>query len=159
MHETKQQSLIWKSKCNKDKALKLINSKFDCKKTFFYVDSECMKTVSDLFECFSKSMDFPDYYGHNTGAFMECVTDMSWLISDSYFVIIESAEKLLSNEPYEIEWFLKKCSDISEEWSKPIQLGEAWDRPGKPFGFLFLFSDNSFANNVSFKNIHFLEGD
>ena len=145
---------VWKSSLPKQELITRLNNKFKkCKGGIFPLNGSLMKTCPEIFKVFQQELKFPSYFGNNTSAFFECMTDMSWKILDSYFVIIDHAEELLSNEKQEIGWFLKMCLEISTEWSKPIDLGESWDRPAKPFAFIFLFSDEAAINSDEFNSI------
>lgn len=145
---------VWKSILPKQEIINHLNIKFkNCKGGIFFLNGGLMRTCSEVFKGFQQELKFPSYFGNNTTAFFECMTDMSWKILDSYFVIIDHAEELLSNEKQEIGWFLNMCLEISTEWSKPIDLGESWDRPGKIFAFIFLFSDEAAMNSDEFKSI------
>jgi RNAse (barnase) inhibitor barstar len=44
-----------------------------------------MTDYPGLFQTFQNSLEFPDYFGHNTNAFLECITDMDWLIRDFFW--------------------------------------------------------------------------
>lgn len=97
------------------------------------VNGKNMTTLTGVFEEFGKALEFPDYFGHNSAAFDECMADLSWLAADSYVVVITNAENLLTSEPSELSWLIDSLGRICEEWGQPIADGEAWDRSAKPF--------------------------
>lgn len=97
------------------------------------VNGRNMTTLAGVFEEFSKALEFPDYFGHNSAAFDECMVDLSWLTADSYAVVITNSDDLLTSEPSELSWLIDSLCRICEEWAQPIADGEAWDRLAKPF--------------------------
>ena len=123
----------------------------------FVLNGNRMAHHAGLFETFQKELKFPDYFGHNTNAFLECITDMDWLVRDSYWVVIEHPENLLKDLPEDLGWFLDICQKVSSEWSQPIALGESWDRPAKPFVFIFLFSEEKKAPEGPFASLPLLD--
>ena len=123
----------------------------------FVLNANRMTDYTGLFETFQNALEFPAYFGHNTNAFLECITDMDWLIRDSYFILFEHSENLLINRPEDVGWFLDMCQKVSDEWSQPIALGESWDRPAKPFVFIFLFSKEKQASDEAFASLPVLD--
>ena len=93
-----------------------------------------MKTVDALFSEFSRAFEFPDYFGNNWNALDECICDLEWLPSLGYCVVIEdTAELLRDDSPTEVETLLRLLQRASLEWGVPVEQGEVWDRPAKPF--------------------------
>ena len=83
--------------------------------------------------------DFPNYYGQNSAALEECLSDLSWLSSSGYVLVIINSAKLLAKEPpSELTWLMTLLEEVCEEWSHPVSLGEEWDRPAIPFHVVFL---------------------
>jgi RNAse (barnase) inhibitor barstar len=150
---------LWRSTLPKETMIAGLKTRFPEKKTAIYVlDGNRMTDHLGLFITFQKELKFPDYFGHNTDAFFECITDMDWLDFDCCFVVIEHSESILKDHLEDIAWFLDLCQEASKEWAKPIALGECWDRPAKPFAFIFLFKDEKKANEEAFKNLPILDG-
>ena len=103
------------------------------------VDGRNMTTLDGVFEEFGKSLDFPGYYGRNSAALEECLNDLSWLSAHGYVLVITNPPLLLANEPpSELTWLMTLLERVSEEWSRPVGLGEEWDRPAVPFHVVFL---------------------
>ena len=97
-----------------------------------------MGTLAGVFEEFGKSLDFPDYYGRNSAALEECLNDLSWLPAQGYLLVVTHSSLLLKNEPpSELTWLLALLERVCEEWSRPVRLGEEWDRPAVPFHVVF----------------------
>jgi hypothetical protein len=74
-----------------------------------------------------------------------------------FLVLIEHSENLLRDRAEDVGWFLDLCQKVSDEWSQPIALGEPWDRPAKPFVFIFLFSEEKKASEGPFASLPVLD--
>ena len=93
-----------------------------------------MRTVTAMFDEFSAVLQFPDYFGENWPAFDECLSDLSWMPSHRYVLIIPGAEEVLADEPrVESEVLRDVLVRAGEAWARPVSTGEAWDRPSVPF--------------------------
>lgn len=93
-----------------------------------------MRTVTTMFDEFGAAMQFPYYFGENWPAFDECLTDLSWMPSKRYALIISGAEEVLADEPLvELEVLRDVLARAGEAWAQPVSAGEAWDRPAVPF--------------------------
>ena len=92
-----------------------------------------MRSVASMFSEFAKGFEFPDYFGGNTDAFLECIRDLDWYEADGYIVVIEDGDELLADETHEAGWFIDLMESVGKSWSEPVEEGEAWDRPSKPF--------------------------
>ncbi len=99
-----------------------------------------MPTVTRVLTEFAAELHFPDYFGHNSAAFEECITDLSWDTASGYCIVITHSETLLANEPDEIDWLIGLLRRAGEEWATPVETGEAWDRPSKPFWVILQYS-------------------
>lgn len=103
------------------------------------LDGRKMTVLDGVFEEFGKSLEFPDYYGRNSAALEECLNDLSWLSAPGYVLLITDSYSLLVSEPpSELTWLLTLLKKVCEEWSRPISIGEEWDRPAVPFHVVFL---------------------
>lgn len=93
-----------------------------------------MQTLSGLFDEFAAALQFPDYFGENWPAFNDVIADLGWMPRTYYELVITDADRVLSNEPdVEFAVFLNSLNRAGETWSKPIKLGEPWDRTAVPF--------------------------
>ncbi|MCA9094941.1 MAG: barstar family protein [Planctomycetaceae bacterium] len=102
------------------------------------MDGRTMQDWEGVFESFGNTFDFPDYYGRNLNALIECLGDLEWLPFDGYVIVIDSSELLLIREqPDDINYFIEiMTNEVVHYWARPIDLGESWDRSSKPFRIL-----------------------
>jgi len=103
------------------------------------LDAQNMKTQDGFYDELSRALEFPDYFGRNLNALDECITDLDWLsVAGGILIVIASANVLLTDSADDLfEGFVSVLRDAGEEWSHPVEQGEAWDRPGLPFHVVF----------------------
>jgi RNAse (barnase) inhibitor barstar len=119
------------------------------------LDGRTMTTVNGVFKEFGESLGFPDYYGSNSAAIEECLNDLSWLPAPGYILVITNSSALLGGEPEpEMAWLMTLLERVCEEWSRPVSLGEEWDRPEVPFHVVFQLESNE--NNAVPRQISLL---
>lgn len=93
-----------------------------------------MQTLEMFDNEVSAAFQFPYYFGENWDALKECLADLSWLPASGYVMAICDATEVLSHEVAdEFSTFLRILTAVAQEWSVPVNQGEAWDRPGRPF--------------------------
>jgi RNAse (barnase) inhibitor barstar len=97
-----------------------------------------MRTLDALFDEVATALDFPQYFGRNWDALDECLADLSWLPAPAYVLLISDSIELLADEPpKQFEILLKVLDRVAAEWSRPIAVGQPWDRPAVPFHVTF----------------------
>ncbi|RCS43248.1 hypothetical protein DTL42_19015 [Bremerella cremea] len=107
------------------------------------LDARMMKTVNGVFKEFATALQFPEYFGFNSAAFDECLTDLSWLNASGIYIGVVAAEELLRDESDEIGWLLQLLEGACKEWSEPIDEGGPWDRAAVPFHVVFHMANES----------------
>jgi len=91
-----------------------------------------MRTWPDLYDEIGAALQFPPYFGENSNALDECITDLEWLEADSYSLTILDAACVLDEErPLEDRIFWEQLRDAAHEWGKPKN--EDVPRPAKSF--------------------------
>lgn len=94
-----------------------------------------MRTVSGLFDEFAAALQLPLYFGENWAAFDECIAELETLpAGEGYVVTITEPEQVLADEDAAaLNSFARSLAAAAEEWGRPVELGEWWDRPAVPF--------------------------
>ncbi|MEU1122334.1 barstar family protein [Streptomyces sp. NPDC005899] len=69
------------------------------------------------FQNFWERLKFPEYFGWNWHAFYDCLRDLHWLSSDYHILIIESAERALSEDDAARKEFFKALYRAGQRWS------------------------------------------
>jgi Barstar (barnase inhibitor) len=129
------------------------------------LSGENLRTTSALMNAFSIAFDFPDYFGGNWNALYDCLTDLDWLPPPGYVLFVANAFAVLADEPAhpdfgepsELAVFLDMLDRVSEEWNKPVDEGQPWDRAGVPFHVVFEVDSERlalFQNRVAFARRH-----
>ncbi len=104
------------------------------------LDGSSMTTFDGLYQEFVNGFRFPSYFGYNYNALIDCLTDLAWIPSTSYLVVIERADLLLAKERNDaLQGLLEILCIVGNRWSSPIELGEWWDRKGIPFHTILMF--------------------
>lgn len=97
------------------------------------IDGDLATSSESLFSVFARTLDFPSYFGANWSALKDCLTDLDWLPADIYVIAVVNARSLLVQEPVERASLIQIMETAGREWATPVELGEWWDRPAKPF--------------------------
>jgi len=103
------------------------------------VDAADARTVEGLFDSVADVFEFPDYFGSNWAALDECLADLDWLPAvNAYVLVLRSAADVLVDEPSaELATLLRVFEKVAQQWARPVELGEWWDRPARSFHALF----------------------
>jgi RNAse (barnase) inhibitor barstar len=43
---------------------------------FFFIDTKLIKNINEFYDLFAKICNFPDYYGNNMDAWLDCMSDL-----------------------------------------------------------------------------------
>lgn len=107
--------------------------------------AKCQSVVGLLAEC-ARTLDFPDYFGHNWDALEECLIDLEWLPAKGYILLITDAECVLPDDEEEYETFLEILRDAGEAWGTGQAGMDA--RRATPFHVLFVVSEREKAKRA-----------
>ncbi len=108
-----------------------------------------MRTVDGLFDEFAASLQFPWYFGRNWGAFDECLADLGWIDFQSLVIVVFDARLVLVDELLDTPAFLRGVLGAYEVFAHPVELGEWWDRPAKPFHIVLQISKDDSSRWLS----------
>ena len=92
-----------------------------------------MRTVDGVFNEFAAALQFPWYFGRNWDAFDECLSDLGWIEFASFVLVVFDADQVLVEDPVDMVALVRGVVGAYEEFSLPVENGEWWDRPAKPF--------------------------
>ena len=97
-----------------------------------------MRDFEGLFDEFASQLNFPDYFGRNFNALDDCLNDLAWLPADGYLVVVTEGLSVLADETDDdVAALIQLLDRAGAEWSRPVHLGEQWDRDAKPFHVVF----------------------
>lgn len=93
------------------------------------VDARSLLTDDDLLTAVGVAFSFPDYYGHNYNALIDCLRDLSWLPAPGYVLRVRDAGTLWREAP-------EVAGHFAEIW---LLCAENWASPPEPRSFHLLF--------------------
>jgi RNAse (barnase) inhibitor barstar len=82
----------------------------------FQVDGERLRSKEALLDALAQEMDFPDYFGRNWDALLDCMRDLSWRRSPGYLLLFEHADELLTSSPSDFTTFIEIAHQASNDW-------------------------------------------
>jgi len=125
--------LVWE--CDEKAASEAITGWNEAGLVVRVVRGRKMRTQQALYSEISAALQFPLYFGENADAFDECMADLAWLPPQAgYVVVITAPDEVLAEEDASaLQWLVGSLSGACEELSRPVELGEWWDRPALAF--------------------------
>ncbi|MCX4811800.1 barstar family protein [Streptomyces sp. NBC_01239] len=105
----------------------------------FHLSAEEMVTPEGVFAAFARTLYFPDYFGHNWDAMVDCLDDLhgSWHGGRGIAVVIGDADLLL--DAGHLRLFVSVlCQAAARANSEVDSDGEPWDRPAIAQHFAFV---------------------
>ncbi len=75
-----------------------------------------VKSTADLFSWYQKEGRFPDYFGRNWDAFLDCLRDFSW--TDKKRIIIAHDDVPLSGNEKELRTYLEILKTAVNDWKE-----------------------------------------
>lgn len=86
------------------------------------VDVGTVKDASQLLSKIASAMEFPDYFGTNWDALIDCLRDLSWLNPKGVLLVLENSKALWHE--------LTLAGSLVEVW---LLCAEYWARDDVPF--------------------------
>ena len=101
-----------------------------------HVRGKKMRRYSSLYDEFAAAFQFPWYFGENSAALDECLSDLDWLPKPVTIVLsISDPAEVLSEESGQdaLAWFVRRLAYAQREWAQTSETGVGSDRPPTPF--------------------------
>jgi RNAse (barnase) inhibitor barstar len=85
---------------------------------WFPIDGLKIKSTKDFFREAKDVMNFPDYFGQNWNAVLDCMRDLSywWRLGNGYILVYENFERFATNEPARFEICIEVMKAAVEFW-------------------------------------------
>jgi len=109
--------------------------------TVRWLRGDRMRDIAGVYSEFAAALQFPWYFGRNSAAMDECLSDLDWIEFSGIVVVIFDAGQVLVDDDNDVSHVLGWLSYAYREFSAPIELGEWWDRPAKPFHVVLQMSE------------------
>ena len=82
----------------------------------FRVDLAKVKDKAALLESIGRAMRFPEWFGHNWDALMDCLADLGWLPAEGYVVILEHCDGIHGRAEADFVQALQVFEEAANEW-------------------------------------------
>jgi RNAse (barnase) inhibitor barstar len=82
------------------------------------IPGDRINNKGDLLRHISDILSFPDYFGLNWDALVDCLRGMDWTSSECHIIVFSSADRFLKNYPSDFWTFLDIITNRSKEWIK-----------------------------------------
>ncbi|MFJ2818362.1 barstar family protein [Streptomyces sp. NPDC087294] len=106
-------------------------------------DSRDLMTAQGVYRSFAETLQFPDYFGMNWDAVVDCLDSLCGAVTGSgvgMAAVVHDADPLLDAE--HLPLFVSVLCQGADRANSAVDLdGFAWDRPAMPEHFVFEFRD------------------
>lgn len=82
----------------------------------FRVDLAHAGSKHDLLEAIGRAMAFPEWFGHNWDALLDCLADMGWRPAEGYLVILEHCDGIHGRAEADFVQTLQVFEEAANEW-------------------------------------------
>ena len=78
------------------------------------------RTLQAFYDEIAAALQFPYYFGENWPAFDDCISDLDWLVSDAYLLLVNDGDVLFADEAAdERATFVRHIETGRESWKTP----------------------------------------
>jgi RNAse (barnase) inhibitor barstar len=82
----------------------------------FRVDLADAETKERMIERVCQAMDFPEGFGHNWDALLDCLADLDWRPAEGYVVILEHCDRVHGLAEADFVQALQVFDSAADEW-------------------------------------------
>jgi len=82
----------------------------------FRVDLAKARNKDELLEAIGKAMAFPEWFGHNWDALLDCLADLGWRPAEGYVVILEHCDGIHGRAEADFVQTLQVFESAANEW-------------------------------------------
>ncbi|HEU4678663.1 MAG TPA: barstar family protein [Terrimicrobiaceae bacterium] len=80
------------------------------------VDCEAIRSKEGLLQALAEAFAFPNHFGSNWDALLDCLSDLHWLPASGYVLIMLRARYLETADPRSFNTFLEVCQEAAARW-------------------------------------------
>ncbi|MHB1360838.1 MAG: barstar family protein [Rhodocyclaceae bacterium] len=84
--------------------------------TVFRVDLAGASDKAGLLKAIGDAMAFPEWYGRNWDALLDCLADLGWQSAEGYVVILEHCDGIHGRAEADFVQTLQVCEAAANEW-------------------------------------------
>lgn len=76
-----------------------------------------IQTIDSLLSCYAEQGRFPDYFGRNWDALLDCLRDFSWI--EQRRIVVVHGDLPLANHREDLRAYLEILETAAKDWSEP----------------------------------------
>ncbi|WP_086926027.1 barstar family protein [Variovorax sp. JS1663] len=119
-----------------------------------------MHRTQGVFDEISAVFQFPYYFGENWAALEDCLSDLSWLVSDSYLMCITASRDLLiEDDDVAFKYFVQSIDSVAHGWAGGNPNLELVGRVPLPFHVMMQVSSGDEADMQKKLQTHGIHSD
>lgn len=119
-----------------------------------------MRRTEEVFDEISAAFQFPYYFGENWAALEDCLSDLSWLVSDSYLICITtSSDLLIEDNELSFKYFIQSMISVAHGWAGGNPNLELFGRVPVPFHVVMQVSSGDEADMQKKLQTHGIDSD
>jgi RNAse (barnase) inhibitor barstar len=80
------------------------------------LDGEPIRDKEALLQAVADAFAFPNHFGSNWDALLDCLSDLHWLPASGYVIIMLRARYLETADPKSFNTFLEVCQETAARW-------------------------------------------
>ncbi len=85
---------------------------------FFHIRGKDIRDKDQFLRSCAETLQFPDYFGANWDALEDCLTDMSWNVSEGYVIVYDHFHFLAENSPGDFHTAVQIFRESARFWRK-----------------------------------------
>lgn len=82
----------------------------------FRVDLDGVADKDQLLATVAAAMEFPDWFGHNWDALLDCLTDLSWRPADGYLLLLERCDGIHGRAEEDFVTLMNVLAQAAVDW-------------------------------------------
>lgn len=82
----------------------------------FHLNGASIREKGQFLAACAKTLEFPDYFGHNWDALEDCLTDLSWHTASGFVIVHHGFGNFADHSPDEAATALDILHDVAEFW-------------------------------------------
>lgn len=80
------------------------------------LDGQPIRDKEALLQAVAEAFAFPNHFGSNWDALLDCLSDLHWLPASGYVIIMLRARCLEAADPKSFNTFLEVCQETAARW-------------------------------------------
>ncbi len=82
----------------------------------FRINLAKVRNKTKLLDAIGRAMQFPEWFGHNWDALLDCLADLGWIPAEGYVVILEHCDGIHGHAEADFVQTLQVFENAANEW-------------------------------------------